>query len=65
MPIIRKVIDVGRSKAVTIPKSWLEYYEREKGEVIEAVAIEVNEVLTITPFLPKHEKKKEETNDER
>jgi len=35
MPIIRKVIDVGKtSKAVIIPKSWLEYYEKEEGSLI-------------------------------
>jgi len=57
LPIIRKVIDVGRSKAVTIPKSWLQYYEKEKGETIKQVTIEVNEVLRIAPFLPKETKK--------
>lgn len=59
MPILRKVIAVGRSKAVTIPKSWLEYYEKEKGEVVERVAIEVNEVLKISPFLSKTTKTEE------
>jgi len=50
MPIIRKVIKVGHSRAVCIPKSWLEYHEKEKGKPIEAVAIEVNGKLTITPY---------------
>lgn len=53
MPIIRKIIDVGKtSKAVILPKSWLDYYEKEKGKSIEEVTIEVNEILKIAPFLP-------------
>ena len=50
MPIIRKVIQVGDSKAISIPKSWLEYYEKESGQKIESVAMEVNSVLTIKPI---------------
>jgi len=53
MPIIRKVIEIGNSKAVCIPKSWFEYYEKEMGEQIKEVAIEVDRVLRITPILKK------------
>lgn len=54
MPIVRKVIEVGKtSRAVILPKSWLEYYEKEKGETIEEVTIEVNKILKIAPFLSK------------
>jgi len=54
MPIIRKIIEVGKtSKGIILPKSWLEYYEKETGEKIEKVAMEVNRVLTITPLLEK------------
>lgn len=60
MPIIRKIIEVGKtSKAVIIPKSWLEYYEKNEGHTIETVAIEVNRVLKITPMIPKESKQKE------
>jgi len=52
-PIIRKIIRVGASKAVSIPKSWLEYWERESGQKIIEVAVEVDRVLTISPILPK------------
>ena len=55
MPIIRKVIEVGNSKAVCLPKSWFEYYEKETGQRISQVAIEVNRVLKIEPLLPKEE----------
>lgn len=60
MPIIRKVIDVGRSKAVTIPKTWLEFFERELNTTIDRVAIEVNRCLTIVPYVPDKNRKKEE-----
>lgn len=53
-PIIRKIIDVGKtSKGVTLPKSWLENFERETGKKITEVAMEVNGSLTIQPILPK------------
>jgi len=52
MPIVRKIIDVGKtSKAVIIPKSWLEFYEKQKGQPIESVAIEVNKILKISPLI--------------
>jgi len=66
MPIIRKIFPIGHSRAVTIPKSWLDYYEKHEGMRIESVAIEVNRVLKISP-LPLKPLKKEEsqqaTND--
>lgn len=55
MPIIRKIMNVGDSKAITIPKSWLEFYEKESGETITEVTMEVNRVLTIRPNLSKKE----------
>lgn len=56
MPIVRKIIDVGKtSKAVIIPKSWLQFYEKESGEEITEVAIEVNRVLKVSPVFPKKE----------
>jgi len=58
MPLIRKVIDFGKtSKGVILPKSWLEYYEKETGKQIESVAMEVNKVLTIEPIFAKEKKK--------
>jgi len=62
MPIIRKVIQVGGSKAVSIPKSWLEFWEKKHGVKITEVTIEVNGSLTIEPIIP--EKKKETENHE-
>jgi len=53
MPIIRKVIDVGNSKMVSLPKDWFKYYEKVEGVEIREVAIEVNRVLKIWPIMPK------------
>lgn len=52
MPIIRKVIAAGKtSRAVILPKSWFDFYERESGHQINFVAIEVNRELRITPII--------------
>jgi hypothetical protein len=60
MPIIRKLLNLGDSKAVTLPKSWLANAEAnaEYGKKIVALALEVNGVITITPvFSPAVEPK--------
>jgi len=58
MPIIRKIIGFGKtSKGVILPKSWLEYYEKETGKQIKSVAMEVNKVLTIKPIFTKEKQK--------
>lgn len=56
MPLVRKIIVVGGSRAVTLPKDWLEYYEKMSGKPIEEVAIEVNKVLKVMPLIPKGKK---------
>ncbi len=56
MPLIKRVIQVGDSHAVTIPKTWLEYYERQSGQKIREVAVEVNGKLVIRPILEKEAK---------
>ena len=50
MPLVRKIIDVGKtSKGVILPKSWLDYLEKKHGQ-IEAVMMEVNGCLIIKPI---------------
>jgi len=56
MPIIRKLIPIGASKAITLPKTWLEYFEKELGKPIKYVAIEVDSELKIVPYIEKKEK---------
>jgi hypothetical protein len=52
MPIIRKVVEIGSvSRAIVLPKSWLDYYKRETGEEITHVAIEVNGKLLVRPYI--------------
>ena len=51
MGLIRKVIHVGTSRAVSLPKSWLDLIERETGKTIKEVTVEVNEALIIRPIL--------------
>jgi len=50
MPIRRKVCKIGTGLAVFLPKSWVQLLEEKHGP-IEAVAIEVDNILTITPIL--------------
>jgi hypothetical protein len=51
VPLIKKVIAVGKtSKGVILPKSWLDYFERKYGEV-DSVSMEVNGKLVIRPIL--------------
>ena len=49
MPLIRKLITVGNSKAITIPPSWLKLVERQTGETVTELAVEVDGCLRIRP----------------
>jgi antitoxin component of MazEF toxin-antitoxin module len=51
MPIKRKIFSIGDSKAITLPKSWIEIIEKQIGKPLEEVAMEVNSVLTISPLI--------------
>jgi len=53
MPIVRKLLQVGDSKGITLPKSWIEFFEKETGQRIREVAIEVDRVLIISPIMSK------------
>jgi antitoxin component of MazEF toxin-antitoxin module len=57
MPIVRSIINVGNSKAVTIPKSWLTNAEDQTGRKIIALAMEVNGTITIQPIFEKEIKR--------
>lgn len=57
MPIIRKLINVGNSRMVTIPPDWLEYYERQSGEKITELLMELNGEITI--YINPKQKEKE------
>jgi hypothetical protein len=55
MPLIRKIIPIGKtSRAVIIPKSWLTNAEEEAGKRIVAIALEVNGTITLQPVFAKN-----------
>jgi len=47
MPLERKLIKVGNSRAVIIPPGWLRYYEQKSGEPVVSILMELNNVITI------------------
>ena len=51
MPILRKVIDHGDSRGVTLPASWIELIELESGKKLNEVTMEVSGSIIIKPFL--------------
>jgi hypothetical protein len=56
MPLIRSILNLGHSKAVTIPKSWLTNAETQTGRKIIAIAMEVNDSITLQPIFEKETK---------
>jgi len=59
LPLIRKIIEVGKSsRGVILPKSWLEYCEKEFDQKMKKVTIEVDDSLMIKPFFEKIEEVK-------
>lgn len=50
VPIKRKICKIGTGLAIFLPKSWVDLL-REKYGNIEAVAIEVDEVLKVSPIV--------------
>jgi antitoxin component of MazEF toxin-antitoxin module len=53
MPIIRKLVQVGGSQGVTIPKGWIEAVERKTGQKLTELALEINGVIKIAPVIEK------------
>jgi len=48
MPLKRKLIKVGNSRAVVIPPDWLRYYEDKTGQPVEEILMELNNAITLT-----------------
>lgn len=59
MPIIRKLMKVGvDSRAVVLPKGWIQEIEQRTGKAVKAIALEINGQITIEPLfqeVKKHE----------
>jgi hypothetical protein len=53
MGIIRKVTVVGGCRGITLPAAWLEWIRRKYGVEIREVELEIDDVITITPIIPK------------
>ena len=54
MPIVRKLGTIGNSRGVTLPKSWIEWWEKELCQPIKEVCIEMQgNTLTVYPYVPK------------
>ena len=53
MPIQRKILNVGDSQAVTLPKSWLRSAEEIEGKKIIAISMEVDGSITLNPVFEK------------
>jgi len=64
MPLIRKLINLRTTKAVCLPKDWLDFLEKQHGVEVKEVGIEVDNVLTIIPIIPDKEKEKEKEKEE-
>ena len=58
MPLKRKLIKVGDSRAVTIPADWLKYHEDKTGQQVVEVLLEVNNIITLAIEEPKKLKNK-------
>ena len=50
MPLLRKIIAVGKSRAITLPYTWLKLIEEEHGK-IDAVEIEVDGEIRVRPYI--------------
>ena len=47
MPLLKKLINLGKSsKAVVIPATWLEYYDKQ-GIPTDLILMEINSVITL------------------
>ena len=49
MPLLRKLIKVGNSRAVIIPPDWLRYHEDKTGQPVKIMLMEVNNIITLSP----------------
>jgi len=53
LPILRKILEVGCSKCISLPKSWLSDAEEKAGKKIVMIAMEVNGKLILQPVFEK------------
>lgn len=49
MPIIKKLVRVGDSKAIIIPSSYLKYWSK-KGKLLKEFGVKINKKIVLTPI---------------
>lgn len=58
MPILRKLVNVGYSKGITLPKSWIDNAEQQTGKKITAISMEIDGSIVIRPVFEKESGKR-------
>jgi antitoxin component of MazEF toxin-antitoxin module len=53
MPLLKKIVVHGGSRGVNLPASWLTLIEKETGQKLREVLMEVNGEITIRPLIEK------------
>jgi hypothetical protein len=53
MPITRQLIKLGNSKVIAIPLSWIRYVEKETGQPLKTVGLDVSDTIKIYPVFEK------------
>ncbi len=53
MPLVRKIIKVGNSRAIILPPDWLKYHENKTGQPLTEMLMEVDNVITLILPEPK------------
>ncbi|MGE5555934.1 MAG: hypothetical protein ACM3UY_06715 [Methanocella sp.] len=51
MPLLKKVINHGGSRGITLPASWLDLIEKENGKPVKEVLMEVDGAIIIRPII--------------
>lgn len=49
MPLVRRVIRIGTSQAITIPPSWLREIEARTGQKVRELLMEVDGAIKVYP----------------
>jgi len=62
MPLIRRVVQVGRAKAIILPSQWLQWVESESGEPLREVLLEIDSNIVVIPLIRKNERKEGAAN---
>jgi hypothetical protein len=55
MGITRKLTTVGKSRGISLPKSWIDYTESKAGRKIVKIALEVNSNIVLSPIFEKQQ----------